>query len=187
MATGIQIAGFSELYLGYPGSQSTLVPLGEQLDDTPVEIQNFHNDIHGDSHGGPQGPVIERQLLGQIARVVFRLTRWDHLVRRVIEQHSIFATHGTIATAEVGAPILLENSFRLLVRNTRDNEQNSEGFDPFTYNFPCVMLSTPISAGQGTKHSLLTFTMEAHRTPAGHESTKTGVLFDHDITGIPNP
>lgn len=185
MTASIKIAGKSDLWLGLPGSQSTLVYLGEQRDETPIETQGFYHDVHGDSHGGPNGPPIERQILGQIMRVQFSLSKWDHVLRAAIEQHSVFATHGTIADSEIGALLFKENSFRLLVKNSRDNTPSGGSFDPFTFNFPCALLSSPISAGQGTKHSILNFSMEAHRVPAGHESTKTGVLFDRDVTGIP--
>lgn len=195
----IQVAGKSDLYLAVMGSGSAgtniqqnpanftpgefgdLIKIGEQMDDTKIQVQGYFHDVFGDRHGGPQGPPIERQMLGQIARVQFSLSRWSHEVRAMIQQHNVFATDGAVQDSEVGALMFRDRCFRLLIKNSRENYSQS-GDDPFTYNFVCATLSTPVDCGQGSKHSILQFSMEAHRAPEGHPNA--GVLWNRDIEGL---
>lgn len=183
MAEQIQVAGKSDIYIGLPGQHSTLMKLGEQRDQTSISVDSVKHNVYGDSHGGPDGPPIEVQMLGQIATVRFMLSKWDHAVRAAMEQHGVFATEGAVADSEVGALLLADRSFRILIKNTRDNTPQGGSFDPFTRNFVCCVVSTPIEVGQGTKHSILTLDVQAHRAPAGH--AKVGKLYDRDTTGIP--
>lgn len=188
MTTSIMVAGLSKLYVALPDSYSTLRLLGVQQNETRIETQMFQHPVHSDEHGGPSGPPVEEQVLGKIMRCTFQLSKWDADVRTAIENHGVFGTTGAVADDEVGSLLYRDNSFRVLVKPSRNNTALVAGNDdPFLYNFICCKLSSPIAAGQGTKHSILQFTMEAHRAPAGHYggTNVVGKIFDKDETGIP--
>jgi len=193
----IQVAGKSDLYIGFPGdAYASLLKIGEQLDDTRIEINQIFHDVHGDANGGPQGPPIERQFLGMAATAQFNLSRWSTEVHRRLLQHNVLATQGKILDSEVGALILRDRSFRIVIVPSRSNVIASglanAGTDAFFYNFPCCCIASPVATGQGTKFSLLSFTMQAYRVPAGHPITtgsgnagRAGILWNKDSTLVP--
>lgn len=190
MAEYIQVSGKCDIYIGDSDYEGTpvLTKLGEQLDDTRIEIQQYFHDVPGDRHGGPQGPPIERQILGKVARCVLNLSRFDPALYLQLLQHRAFADNGEIADAEVGSLVLLERAFRLLIKPAKNNALAANhptypNVDPFIWNFTCCNISVPISMNQGTKFSALQLVMEAHRAPEGHN--KAGILWDRDTTGIP--
>ena len=184
----VKVAGGSNLYLADASVPGTLYWFGEQIDDTSLVIREFFNDIPGDSQGGPQGPPIDRQVLGRIVQVSFTLSTWSQRVRFWLErQNTAYFTNGAIEDYEVGAPLFSDHAFRLLIIPARNNKftagaPTNKSQDWFTYNFPTAVLSSPIEWGQGTKFSTLSFTMEAHRSPPG--TTKRGVIWDRDIDGL---
>jgi hypothetical protein len=193
----IQVAGKSDLYIGFPGdSYATLLKIGEQLDETKIEINQIFHDVHGDRNGGPQGPPIERQFLGMTATCQFNLSRFSTEVHRRILTHNVLATQGKIIDSEVGALILRDRSFRIAIVPSRSNLIGSglanAGTDAFFYNFPCCCIASPVATGQGTKFSLLSFTMQAYRVPEGHPITigsgnagNAGVMWNKVSTLVP--
>jgi hypothetical protein len=193
----IQVAGKSDIYLGFPGdSYATVIKAGEQLDETRIEIAQIFHDVHGDRNGGPQGPPIERQFLGETVTCQFNMSRWSTEVHRLLLQHGVMATQGRIQDSEVGALILRDRSFRVAIVPSRSNiipqGLANAGTDAFFYNFPCCCIASPVATGQGTKFSLLSFTMQAYRVPEGHPITigtgnevNVGVLWNKNSTLIP--
>lgn len=185
----VKVAGGSNLYIAQ-GNESgdTLYWFGEQIDDTPIVIREFFNDVPGDSQGGPQGAPIERQSLGRIVQLSFNLSTWSQRVRYLIEnQNNVYSVPGAVKDYEIGAPLLQYHAFRLLIVPTRDNRMTAgaptdKSQDYFTFNFPTAVMSSPIECGQSSKFSTLSFTMEAHRTSTMH--TKRGVIWDRDVTGL---
>lgn len=191
----IQVAGKSDLYIGFPSdSYGTLLKIGEQLDETRLEFENVFHDVHGDANGGPQGPPIERQFLGAAVRGQFNLSQWSPEVQRRVIAHNAMATQGKIVDSEVGALILRDRSFRICIVPSRSNVIGvglaNAGTDAFFYNFLCCCVSSPVATGQGTKFSLLSFSFQAYRTPAGHglagvSDVNAGVIWNKDSTLVP--
>ena len=180
----IQVAGKSRLFIATVADPTTIHEVGEQVDDTQIEIQHYLHDVPGDSHGGQQGPPIERQVLGMIARARFSLCTWNPEVLDILEKHvNVFSQAGRVLDSEVGALLLRDNSFRVCIVPSKENITAELGYDHFLRNFVCATLSSPIQIGQGTKWSLLQFSMEAHRAPRGHAKAKC--LWDRDRSGIP--
>lgn len=198
MAEYIQVAGKSNIYIGFPANgevsaYATLHKLGEQLDDTRLEIEHIFHDVHGDAHGGPQGRPIERQILGMSVRGQLTLSRWDPAVRRRIFAHGVMGTEGAIADHEIGALILRDRSFRIVIAPSRSNPievgEPDAGKDYFFWNFPCCCVTGAVSSGQGTKFSVLNFAFEAFRIPAGHPKNLggdgLGVVWNRDYSLVP--
>lgn len=192
----IQVAGKSDLYIGFPADDyATVLKIGEQLDETRIEFNQIFHDVHGDANGGPQGPPIERQFLGMAATCQFNLSKWSPEVHRRIIAHNVLATRGKVADMEVGALILRDRSFRIAIVPSRSNliaaGLQDEEKDSFFYNFPCCCVAAPVATGQGTKFSLLSFTMQAYRVPEGHPKAggtgnpDAGVIWNKDSTVIP--
>lgn len=185
----VKVAGATNLYIAQGNAvDDPLYWFGEQIDDTPIVIREFFNDIPGDSQGGPQGPPIERQSLGRIIQLSFNLSTWSQRVRYLLEnQNNVYSVPGAVKDYEVGAPLLQYHSFRLLIVGTRDNRMTAgvpadKSDDYFTFNFPTVLMSSPIECGQSSKFSTLSFTLEAHKTSTMH--AKRGVIWDRDVTGL---
>lgn len=188
----IQIAGKSEIWIGVSadrasdGSYSTMTKVGEQIDDTRLAVQAFYHDVPGDRHGGPQGPPIERQILGQIVRGMFNLSRFDPEVRRELTKQNVFATEGTILDSEIGSLLLRDRSYRVVIVPGRANPigvgLDGAGDDYYAWNFPCVSINGAIECGQGTKFSALSFQFEAHRAPDGHPNA--GVIWNRSVADV---
>jgi hypothetical protein len=192
MASYIQVAGKSDLLVGFPDDDyATLDILGEQMDDTQVSVAPIFHDVPGDSQGGPQGKPIEKQHLGYDVRGQFALSKWDPAVVRQIRQYAL-SREGRITDAEMGALMLRDRSIRIVVRPSKSNPiavgQQDEGEDHFFWNFPCTLVTSPIETGQGTKFSVCRFSFEAFRVPAGHEliseTTLVGEIWNKDDAGV---
>lgn len=197
MSEYIQVAGKSNIYLGFPSNDyATLVKIGEQGDETMLSVENFDHDVPGDRHGGPQGPPIEIQRLGMVVTGQFSLTRWDPLIRRLLIAHGVTATEGRLADSEIGSLLIRDRSFRLVIAPSKPNlipaGEPGAGTDSFFYNFPAALVSGPIETGQGTKYSTLRFSMRAHRVPEGHwyqnvggSGLGVGVIWNRDSSLVP--
>lgn len=191
-AVNVQVAGGSNLYIAdgspaQPGGD-TLYWFGEQMDDTAIVTREFFNDVPGDSNGGPQGPPIERQALGRIVQISINLSTWNQTVRYWVERQNMYSVNGAVQDWEVGTPLLQYHRFRLLIVPSRNNKMTAaapanKSEDWFTFNFPTVLMSSPIECGQGTKFSSLSFTLEAHRGPAIDDLNR-GVIWNRDVTGL---
>lgn len=189
----IQVAGKSNILIGSPAdSFATLMVVGEQMDDTQLSLQHVLHDVPGDSQGGPQGDPIEQQVLAFRISGTLNLSKWDPEVRDMLLGHNTMATLGSFADSEIGALLLRDRSFRLVISPTHTNTigvgEPFAGDDYFFYNFPCVTVSSPIETGQGTKFSALRFQFRAWRVPPGHHyapiDPTVGLIWDKDDTGV---
>lgn len=202
----IQVAGKSNLLIAFPDDDYEVCHrLGEQADATQITAQHAMHDVPGDSQGGPQGRPIERQMLALFYRAQFNLTKWDPIVREKLARHNLMAKDGHFAQSEVGALMLRERSFRIVISPTRSNPIPTNDpllgsahpdatKDYFFYNFCCCLVSSPIETGQGTKYSALNFTMESFVVPEGHVLAPgsggidwaDGLIWNRDATGVAN-
>lgn len=192
----IQVAGKSEIWIGYPenrdaatGAYSDMFKVGEQIDDTQLAVQTFYHDVPGDSHGGSQGPPIERQVLGQIVRGMLNLSSFDPEVRRRLHRNNAFAVEGAVADAEIGSLLFRDRGFRIVIVPGRANVIPTQlpalqdaGKDYYAWNFVCCVVSEAVECGQGTKFSALRFAFEAHRAPKGHPNA--GLLWNREVADV---
>ncbi|MFG0261029.1 MAG: hypothetical protein ACF788_01370 [Novipirellula sp. JB048] len=197
----IQVAGKSNILIGFAfDDYATMHRIGEQIDETRLTIENVTHDVPGDSGGGPQGDPIEQQVLAHRVRGVLNLSKWDHTVREMIEQHGVMNTPGKMTDAEIGAFLLRDRSFRIAISPSKSNPIDANnpitttanagsGKDHFFRNFPCCTLASPLEIGQGTKFSALQLQFRAWRTPEGHKlagvsGENIGVIWNWSATGI---
>ena len=200
----IQVAGKSKIYIGFPEDDyATVEKIGEQMNDTQLTVNTVFHKVPGDAHGGPEGPEIESQILGQTVTGQLNLSRFDPEVRRKIERHNLFTRDGAVAESEIGALTHRDRSFRVLIFPSRENliGVGNAGFgatatdDYFARNFVCCTFETPIAIGVGTKFSQLQLSFTAHRAPEGHAvytrsgspyEPDEGIIWDYDLTGSPH-
>lgn len=164
MAEQIQVAGKVTVKVDTTGGGTTET-LGECLDMAETTDQAFYHDVHGDSHGGPQGPPIDIQFLGRIIRVRCELSRYDQDVADKIRarlRSNGAALAGTVQTADIGALMIQDNkTMRVVLANTNN-----------PLNFLTCIVREPIELPVGTKFSSLMFEFEAHRNQS------TGVIYN---------
>jgi hypothetical protein len=196
MAEYIQVAGKSNILIGFPSDYTEMMSVGEQMDDTKISIEQVLHDIPGDSQGGPQGDPIEQQILALRVRGQLNLSKWDPAVRRLLIQHGVMATEGSFKQSEIGALLLRDRSLRIVISPSRDTPipagDPDGGKDYFYYNFPCCTVTSPIETGQGTKFSALSFQFRAWRVPEGHDlapgtsgaNWRDGLIWNRDATDV---
>jgi hypothetical protein len=199
VAPYIQVAGKSNILIGFPDDDyATVDRLGEQMDETRISVRHVLHDVPGDSQGGPAGDPIEQQILALQYTVQFNLSKWAPDVRDRLIQHNAMATLGSFADSEIGALLLRDRSFRIVISPSRDSVipagAPGAGEDYFYYNFCCCTVTSPIETGQGTKFSALQFSMRAWRVPEGHPLAPgssgadfaEGLIWNRDTTGVPS-
>ena len=166
MADQVNVTGRVIVKVQFTAGQGNLLTLGEQMDMTDVERRAFWHNVPGDRHGGPQGPPIEVQYLGEIAIIRIELSRWDPDVWDTLQKRKAIATKGKTLLTEVGTLMLASTPIRLLLHSTTRPE-----------NYPCCILREAIQYGMGTKFSTAVAQFEAHRMPATGWAAE-GVLQD---------
>ncbi|MCP4539916.1 MAG: hypothetical protein GY832_22480 [Chloroflexi bacterium] len=142
--------------------------LGYTRNGVDLTFEAFFLDVPGDQNGGDEGPPIEVQYLGEIARVRMELTKFDMAVTQVV--------HARVANNAAGNPatpgtLLLANaagvtSMDLLILT-----------DLFPFHFPVAIPRQPIEENKGTKFETFVCEFECHKEQS------TGVLWDRSLSG----
>lgn len=164
----INVTGLTDIQVAVPYT-GALQKLGHATDMVEQEARGFFHDVPGDRNGGPQGPPIEVQFLGEIYIVNFAMSSFSRTVADVLEARAIKTSSGVIQQAAVGSLVLAGKSVRLLLHNLADTD---------TINFWCAFVRQPWRMGRGTKFSELVLSFECHRPPCGHP--KAGIIWDRD-------
>lgn len=154
-----------------PGLQS----LGYTREGAETENETFWIDVPGDENGGDQGPPIEIQWLGEIARVRLELTKWDPAVYALVEGDVPAGAPGVPLTILPGT-LLFANTkfFRLLINcGAGGTALADQPFEP--RNFPCAVPRRPRQLNKGTKYSTAVCEFECYKHPT------TGILFNTAI------
>jgi hypothetical protein len=165
----------------YPSADNSaayqyLWKLGELEDQVEPRYRNILGRVSGDRYGGSGGDAIEMQFFGQVAEIELQLSRWDKECYALLQRMgglTYDATTGganpnnAIRLTDMGALVMRDRSFRLLLRTVRDTY--------FIQNFPCCLLESDFGTNSGTKYSRLSMRVTAHRTPEGHWSDPSGV------------
>jgi hypothetical protein len=142
----------------YGGAKSSL---GYTRNGVDITFEGFFLDIMGDENGGDDGPPIDVQYLGEVARVRCELTKWDTaLALNVMERH--YQSAAGVPVLSPGQTLINQDNGYLALELTSASR---------TYTFPKVFPRNAIELNKGTKFSTFTCEFEAHRFGA------TGTLY----------
>lgn len=133
--------------------------LGYTRNGADTTKEAFFVDVPGDQNGGDEGPPIEIQYMGEIARVRLELTKWDGAVAALITCRVAGATDGTPSAA--GTFMFAQSKFvRLII-------DGSSAYTSLDINFPCAIPRMPIELNRGTKYGILVCEFECHKDASG--------------------
>ncbi len=152
MAAAVQNGGLATIKVDVGAG---LVTLGYTRNGADESEDSFMTDVPGDENGGDEGPPIEIQMMGMIARVRLELTKWDTTVAAAIRARLKSATDGTPPTP--GTMIFSgAKDFRLLIHSVS-----------LPHNFPRAIPRSAIEMNNGTKYATLVIEFECHKDANG--------------------
>ncbi len=133
------------------GVSSALEDLGYTVSQVRVISQPYFLDVPGDENGGPEGPPIEIQNMGQMDIIRCEFSKFDAAVWDKIVPFIKGGVAGEVGT--VGQLVFAGSKFfRVLVLGTN-----------FTRNYVRCIPRQPQEIGVGTKYSTLIIEFEAHK------------------------
>ncbi len=160
MAVTVNVAGLCAVYVD---TGTGLDLLGYTRQGADVRDQAFFVDVPGDQNGGDQGPPIDIQYMGEIAKVRLELTKWDAAIGKEIRSRLAGGTEGTPGGS---GTLMFDGSKTARVLLYSPNGP---------MNFPRAFLRDPWEVNLGTKYSTLVLEFEAHKDA-------TGVLYNAVVT-----
>lgn len=145
-------------------SAGNLANFGYTEDGAEPVLNGFWRNVPGDQNGGPEGPPIDIQFLGETATIRLVMTKFAVSVATALAARVAAATAGTPAAT---GTLMFEESkaFRLLISPTNR-----------PLNFPRVVLRGSIEINKGTKFQRWIGEFEAHKDA-------NGVLYNATTTG----
>lgn len=160
MAAAVQVAGACLIQVN---AGAGIESLGYSVNGVDATAEAFWIDVPGDENGGEQGPPIEIQFLGEIARIRMELSKWDSSVFAKVEARLKSATAGTPSTP---GTLVFANSLdmRLLLNATN-----------FDRNFPRAIPRGAIEMNRGTRWARAVIEWECHKDA-------TGVLYNSTMS-----
>lgn len=164
MPIQVNVAGLTLIKVG-TGGGGTLEDLGYTRNGAETTKEAFWLDVPGDENGGDEGPPVEIQFLGEIARVRLELTKYDPLILEKVAARVAGITAGTVSASDVG--VLMFNaskSIRLALANSN-----------MPRNFPRAIPRGAIELNRGTKFSTALLEFECHKNGSG-------VLYNTSLT-----
>lgn len=138
-----------------------LVHLGYTRNGVTLSYEDYFLDVPGDQHGGDDGPPIEVQWLGSIARIRCEFTKWDEDVFEAIAARVSTETFGDPGNFVVGHLMFSnESTTRVLVLP-----------QPLVAgkvrNFPRCFIRAAIEINHASKYSSPIVEFEAHKDASG--------------------
>lgn len=164
MAISVQNAGAVLVKID-DGAGGGLQSLGYTRNGADTTKEAFFVDVPGDQNGGDEGPPIDIQYMGEIARVRLELTKWDSTVAALVSARVSAATDGQPATA--GTFMFAQTKYCRLVLD------GGGAFTSLDMNFPLAIPRMPIELNRGTKFGILVCEFECHKNASGvlHNTT----------------
>ncbi len=182
MAITVHTAGVTTVMIKAVYAATAPIELGQTRNYAEVTKEAFFLDVPGDANGGDDGPPIEIQYLGEIARIRVELTKWNttaaDLVRARVTGAIAGKLQGTLNVVGVKMFDQRDNpdagnpdprTIRILLSNANDNR-----------NFNRCIPRMPIEIGRGTKYSTLICEFEAHKDV-------NGILYNADTADATEP
>jgi hypothetical protein len=169
MAMQINLTGVVTVKYQLTAGIGNLKEIGQAEDQPTFDVRAFFHNVPGDANGGPQGPPIDVQFLGEIAIVRLAMSKWDPTNFDEIKKRNAVATAGIILGTEVGTLMLDAKPIRILLSSTTR-----------PINFPNCLMREAYSINMGTKYSTAIMQFEAHRVPGSNGLANEGILYDAD-------
>ncbi len=164
MAIAVQVPGLTTVSIKHSLSTDSLVAFGYTINGVEYSEEPFYSEVHGDEHGGDEGPPIDWQFLGQLAFIRMTLTKFEKSIFeackariRLISQNA--GNQGTIPAASIGMTLLGDAQFLGVDIDCAKDSTYSRGW-------PACLCTGAVEINIGTKaaHAVLEFT--AVRNPA---------------------
>jgi len=171
MAVIVQVSGLATIQVG-TGSEQALETLGYTQNGVEITFEGFFLDVPGDENGGDEGPPVDVQNLGEIARIRLELTKWDLAIANKVVCRELGGAVGVIATP--GSLMFGDTkTYRLAIACPA----TGAGLD---YDFPRAFPRMPIEVNRGTKFAKLIMEWEAHKL-APNATPTANLLFDNVV------
>lgn len=154
MAESIQVYGPTQIKV-----DGTL--LGYTANGAEITKEASFLNVPGDQNGGDDGPPIDVQILGEIARVRVELTKYDDTIASVLESRVANGTGGVPPTP--GTLMFTDTKTRSLVLQGTTR----------TLTFPRAFPRGNVEVNKGTKFSRKIFEFECHENADGVLYTET--------------
>lgn len=154
MALAVWVGGATLIQVG-TGGAGALEDLGYNRNNVDTIKEGFFLDVPGDQNGGDDGPPIEIQYLGEIARVRVEMTKFDNTIADKVRARVQSGTAGTISS--VGA-LMFAGTLFMRLRLTNAN---------LIRNFPRAIPRGAIEIGRGSKFSTFVCEFECHKDNSG--------------------
>ena len=170
MATAVQNAGLVTVKIN-ANQGDGIETLGYTRNGVDPEHDARLVNVPGDANGGDEGPPIEVQYMGEIARVRLELTNFDIAVARKIERRVPSKTLGTVpasgSTGSAGTFLLgtAANRFRLILDSPNDPQ-----------NYPIAIPIGAVVRNRGTKYQTFICEFECHK-----DASSPPVLFNTTV------
>lgn len=161
MATQVHLAGDTKIQVAQPGitlpggSSGSYVDLGWSRNGVTVSYEDFFLDVPGDEYGGDDGPPIEIQWLGSIARIRCELTKYAKDVLFEIASRVNPTAWGALADPGY---LLFTNASITKVQLININDKRV---------FPNCIIRAAIEYNYATKYTSPIIEFEAHADGSG--------------------
>lgn len=157
MAVVSHVAGLATVKIN-DGTGPGLQTLGYTRDGVEISEETFWGDIPGDERGGEQGPPVEIQWFGAIARVRCELTKWDDAVATLVRAAIPSNTAGSPYSSSGAGTLVFSGTkyFRLLIASPTEPR-----------NFIVAIPRSNNEINKGTKFSTQVFEFECHADSSG--------------------
>lgn len=162
MAVEIHVPGWCQVFVqqrtASPSNITALTELGRTRNGVTVSYEHFWYDVPGDEFGGDDGPPIDSQWLGSIARIRCEFTKYDRsLLFNVLGLFagSTFGRMGAQNTAVKypGNLIFSTNAYLRVLLKPQIGD---------TRNFPRCIIRSPHEQNYATKYASPIVEFEAH-------------------------
>lgn len=174
MAAEIRVPGWCKVSVQQSsGTLATLTELGRTRNGVTVSFEHFWLDVPGDEFGGDDGPPIDAQFLGSVARIRCEFTKYDIDV--------LYAALGLLRGSDFG---------EMGVQGSSEKYPGKLIFSPVNYtrvllqpqieqtrNFPRCFIRAPHEQNLATKYASPIVEFEAHVHDFG-----SGVLAVHNTS-----
>lgn len=143
------------------GTSNALESLGFSEDQVTIEERVFRHDIHSDEYGGPEGPPIDVQYLGEVHYITMSLVNFDIAIYKKI-QAKIYG--GTLGVSQNPGTLMGGESkaWRLLLKPITDPYGTPTANEP--RNYLLAFPFTNVRWAMGTKATRVPMVWEAHAT-----------------------